>query len=115
MERLYERAAKLVGDVCGGASDNVLHHFVDDSDGLLPEFLYLLLPLVNLALVGVFLALLSVDLLLNEQLLLRDVLQLVFRAVVVSPSESLVCGVGDIAIRLGKLVGSLGKHSLVAG
>ena len=58
LECLDESISKFLGNVGRGASYDVLHHFIDDSNSLFPEFLYLLFPLLNLSVVGLFLALL---------------------------------------------------------
>ena len=77
------------------------------------QFFNLLLPLINLPVVGIFLAVLLINLLLYEQLLLCHVLQLGTSLVKLLSSESLVCCVAHISVGRGDTLRTLTHKSFV--
>ena len=67
------------------------------------DLLNLSLPLLDLAVIGLFLALLLIDLFLNEYLLLCKVFELLAAFVVSLPSKGFIGGIGYLCIRIGNL------------
>ena len=102
--RFEESISEFRGKVGGGIADDVFQHLVDDGCHLLGDLLNLSLPLLDLAVIGLFLALLLIDLFLNEYLLLCKVFELLAAFVVSLPSEGFIGGIGYLCIRIGNLL-----------